>query len=61
MTLPRISETVAYEGHPFNVLGYPVIEDRPHIELSRCPGLYRSRCRLARALADPRLHLCPLG
>jgi hypothetical protein len=38
MTLPRISETVAYDGHPFNVLDYPIIDDRPHIELSQYPG-----------------------
>jgi hypothetical protein len=38
MTLPRISETVAYDGRPFNILDYPIIDDRPHIELSQCPG-----------------------
>ena len=38
MTFPCISQTVAYDGKPFNVLAYPVIEDQPHIELSQCPG-----------------------
>jgi hypothetical protein len=38
MIMPRVSQTVAYDGFPYNVLGYPVIENHPHIELSQCPG-----------------------
>lgn len=38
MNFPLVSQTIAYNGKPSSVLGYPVIADRPHIELVSCPG-----------------------
>ena len=38
MTFPLVSQTVAYDGKPYSVMGYPTINDGLHIELNLLPG-----------------------